>query len=322
MNASSTLGVVLLNLGAPEGETDIPGYIRRMLSDPDVMPLRWPVRPLVAGMIARRRSGTVAGHYRAIGGRSPLCAQTLSQAQALERELGPGFAVQFAMRHSTPDARRAMSDLASAGVSRVVALPGYPQWTRSTSGSALRDLERAGRRLGVQVRCAPSFPDAPGYIDALAASTLPLLTVGCHLLITAHGIPLRALEGGDPYLAEVSRTVAAVEKRMPPGTRCSLAFQSRVGRMPWTGPNLAEEVGRLAGEGVRSLVVLPISFVAENLETLYELDIELAAHARECGIPDFKRVPAPGCQAAFIAELARIARTTAREAGWEDCHGD
>jgi ferrochelatase len=320
--SASALGVVLLNLGAPESENDIPGYIRRLLSDRDVMPLPWPVRPLVAGMIARKRSGNVADHYRAIGGTSPLRAQTASQAEALGRALGRGFAVRFAMRHSAPRALQALSGLASAGVSRVVALPAYPQWTKSTSGSALRDLERAGRGIGVQVLRASSFPDAPGYIDALAAAALPLLTAGCHLLITAHGVPLRALEGGDPYLAEVSRTVAAVEKRMPPGTRCSLAFQSRVGRMPWTGPSLTEEVERLAGAGVRALVVLPISFVAENLETLYELDIELAAHARERGIPDFRRVPAPGCQPAFIAELARIARRAARETGGEDCHED
>jgi protoporphyrin/coproporphyrin ferrochelatase len=318
VSAPSTLGVVFFNLGAPESQNDVPAYIRRLLSDADVMPLPWPVRGLVAATIARKRSGVVADHYRAIGGRSPLCAQTQSQVKALGSELGGGFAVRYAMRHSAPSAFQALSDLAAAGVSRVVGLAAYPQWTRSTSGSALRELDRAGRRIGVRVRRAPSFPDAPGYIDALAASVLPLLSAGCHLLVTAHGLPLRAIEGGDPYLGEVSRTVAALKKRLPLGIRCSLAFQSRVGRMPWTGPSLTEEVKRLAGEGVRALVVMPISFVSENLETLYELDIELAAHARECGIAEFSRVPAPGCQPAFIAELARIVRRAAQEAGWED----
>ncbi len=318
MSAQSVLGVVLLNLGAPQSREDVPGYIRRLLSDADVMPLPWPVRGLVAGMIARRRSEAVAEHYRAIGGRSPLHAQTLGQAQALGAALGPGYAVRFAMRHSAPGALEALSHLASAGAGRVVALPAYPQWTRSTSGSALRDLDRAGRRTGVCVRHAPSFPDAPGYIDALAASVLPLLSPGSHLLVTAHGLPLRAVEGDDPYLEEVARTVAALRGRLPPGTPCSLAFQSRVGSMPWTGPSLEEEVQRLAGDGARSLVVLPISFVSENLETLYELDIELAAHAQRCGITQFARAPAPGCQPAFIAELARIVRRTAQSAGWED----
>ena len=315
---SAPLGVVLLNLGAPESQEDIPGYIRRLLSDADVMPLPWPMRGFVAGMIARTRSEAAAEHYRAIGGRSPLCAQTLSQAEALGTALGCGFAVRFAMRHSAPNALQALSHLASAGVSRIVALAAYPQWTRSTSGSALRELDRVGHRLGVQVRHAPSFPDAPGYIDALAAAALPLLSAGCHLLVTAHGLPLRAMDKSDPYLDEVSRTVAALGERLPPGTRCSLAFQSRVGRMQWTGPSLSDEVKRLAGEGVRALVALPISFVSENLETLYELDIELAAHARKCGIASFSRAPVPGCRPAFIAELARIVRSAAQEAGWED----
>jgi protoporphyrin/coproporphyrin ferrochelatase len=318
MTAAATIGVVLLNLGAPESERDIPAYIRRLLSDEDVMPLRWPVRGLVAGLIAGKRSQSVAEHYRAIGGGSPLRAQTLGQAEALGRTLGHSFAVRFAMRHSAPCAAQALAELSAAGVSRVVALPAYPQWTRSTSGSALRDIDRAARRVDIRVQHAPSFPDATGYIDALAALTLPLLTDGCHLLITAHGVPLRVIEGGDPYLAEVSRTVAALEKRLPPGVPRSLAFQSRVGRMAWTGPSLGAEVERLAGEGTRSLVVLPISFACENLETLFELDIELAARARKCGIAEITRVPAPGCQPAFMAELARIVHDTAREAGWED----
>jgi protoporphyrin/coproporphyrin ferrochelatase len=319
---SAPLGVVLFNLGAPGSLEDVPGYIRRLLSDADVMPLPWPVRGLVAALIARARSKDVAEHYRAIGGKSPLCAQTLSQAEALGSALGCGYAVRFAMRHSAPNAFQALSHLASAGVSRVVALAAYPQWTRSTSGSAIRELGRAGRRVGVQVRHAPSFPDAPGYIDALAAAALPLLSAGCHLLVTAHGLPLRAIDGGDPYLGEVSRTFAALQKRLPPGTRCSLAFQSRVGRMAWTGPSLENEVKRLAREGARALVVLPISFVSENLETLYELDIEIAAHARECGVNEFSRVSVPGCQPAFIAELARIVHSTAQEAGWKDRYGN
>ena len=318
MTTAPAIGVVLLNLGAPESQRDIPAYIRRLLSDEDVMPLPWPVRGLVAGRIARKRSRSVADHYRAIGGSSPLPAQTMGQAEALGSALGRRFAVRFAMRHSAPCAAQVLAGLSAAGVNRVVALPAYPQWTRSTSGSALRDIDRAARRVGASVRHAPSFPDAAGYIDALAALTLPLLTDGCHLLITAHGLPLRVIEGGDPYLADVSRTVAALGERLPPGTPRSLAFQSRVGRMAWTGPSLGAEVERLAREGTRSLVVLPISFACENLETLYELDIELAAWARKCGIADMTRVPAPGCQPAFIAELARTVHDTARGAGWED----
>jgi ferrochelatase len=317
VSGASPLGVALLNLGAPESESRIPAYLRGLLSDPSVMPLPWPARPLAARLIARRRAGTVARHYRAIGGRSPLFSQTRSQVEALRAALGGEAVVRYIFRHSAPRAAEVLSAMADAGVRRVVAVPAYPQWTRSTSGSAAADLQRAARRAGVQVRCAGSFPDAPGYIEALACLTLPHLSASAWLLLSAHGLPMRTIRGGDPYLQEVGRTVDALARRLPAGTRYSLAFQSRVGPMAWTGPALGTELLRLGRSGVRALVVAPISFVCENLETVYELDIELAALARECGITTFCRVPAPGCHPAFISEIARLVRRTAREAGWE-----
>jgi len=313
----SPLGVALLNLGAPESEAGIPSYLQGLLSDPSVMPLPWPARPLAARLIARQRAGITASHYRAIGGRSPLCSQTRGQVEALRAALGDHVVVRYVFRHSAPRAAPVLSAMADAGVRRVVAVPAYPQWTRSTSGSAAADLDRAGRRAGVQVRCTSSFPDAPGYIEALAALILPHLSTSAHLLLSAHGLPKRTIRRGDPYLDEVGRTVAALSRRLPAGTRYSLAFQSRVGPMAWTGPALGAEVSRLARGGVRTLVVAPISFVCENLETVYELDVELAALARECGITTFRRVPAPACHPAFISEIARLVRRTAGEAGWE-----
>jgi len=322
MTAPALYAAVLLNLGAPDGEEHIQAYIRRLLSDRQVMPLPWPARPLAARLIAGRRACVVAEHYRAIGGRSPLGAQTRAQAEALRAALGGSVPVRYAFTHSTPRAGQVLPGMAKAGLRRVVAVPAYPQAARATSGSALRDLTRAAGRAGVQVRCVPSFPDAPGYIEALADMALPLLSPGAHLVFSAHGLPARAVRRGDRYLEEVARTVSALARRLPEGTRHSLAFQSRVGPMEWTGPNLADEVARLAGEGVRSLVVAPISFVCENLETLYELDIELAAHAAGCGITAFARAPAPGCHPAFIREIARLVRREARDAGWEAADGD
>jgi len=318
---SPAVGVTLLNLGAPESEPAIPGYIRGLLSDRRVMPLPWPARPLVARLIARRRAGSVARHYRAIGGRSPLFVRTREQVEALQVALGSGFAVRYAFRHSAPRAAPVMEAMAAAGVRRVVAVPTYPQWTRSTSGSALADLDRAAHRVGVEVRCVSSFPDAPGYVDALAALTLPFLSKSTHVLLTAHGLPMRTIRQGDPYLDEVTRTVRALAGRLPVGTCHTLAFQSRVTSMAWTGPALKSELARLAREGVRSVVVAPISFACENLETVYELDIELAAFARACGITAFRRVPAPGCHPAFIAEIARLVRSAAAQAGWEASDG-
>jgi ferrochelatase len=225
--------------------------------------------------------------------------------------------VRHAFRHSPPYAGDVLADVAAHGVRRIVAVPAYPQAARSTRGSAVRDILRAGRRARVLVCIAPSFPDGPGYIQALIDLAGPLLHAGSHLVMSAHGIPRRAVRKGDTYLEEVARTERAFVERLPPGISHSLAYQSRVGPMAWTGPILRDEVGRLAREGVSRLVVAPLSFVCENLETIYELDFELAAHARECGIA-FARVPTPGCHPAFISEMARLARRAARDAGWED----
>lgn len=316
MTGVPAYGVVLLNLGAPEDARRIPEFIRRMLCDPDVMPLPWPMRHVLAGSIARRRAGPAALHYRLIGGQSPLAPQTRVQVEALQSTLGPTVLVRHAFRHSSPFAGDVLSQMAAQGVRRVVALPAYPQAARSTRGSAVRDILRAGRRTRMQVRVAPSFPEGPGYIEALADLARPLLSADSHLVVSAHGVPLRGREKSDPYLEEVALTEKALLRRLPTGTRHSLAFQSRVGRMQWTEPSLQDEVARLAGEGVRAIVVAPISFVCENLETTYELDIELAAYAREHGLA-FARVPTPGRHPAFISELARIARGVAHEARWE-----
>lgn len=315
------LGVVLLNLGGPENEAQVQDFLRRLLSDPDVVDLAWPLRQGLARWVARRRSKRVVEHYRLIGGRSPLAAQTRSQVEALRASLGDGFMVRFAFRHSSPFADPVVAGLAEAGVRRLVALPAYPQWSRSTSGSAVRDLQRAAQSHGVEVCQARSYPDAAGYIEALAAATEPLLLDGAHLIVSAHGLPMRLIRKGDPYLDEVRRTFAALQARLPAATSAWLAFQSRLGPVAWTGPYLTDEIARLAEAGVRNLVVTPVSFVAENLETLYELDHEVADWARQCGIQEYRRAPVPGCHPAFIGELAGLVRATVREADWEVSHG-
>ena len=199
----------------------------------------------------------------------------------------------------------------------VTSLPAYPQWSQTTSGSAVRDLGRAARLHGIQVRQAPSFPDEEGFIVALRELIQPYLADCEHLIISAHGLPERIVRKGDQYVNEVCRTAQALAGELPEGLSWSLAFQSRLGRMEWTRPYLADEIRRLGEAGVRSLAVVPVSFACENLETLYELDIETAELARSCGITRYRRVPAPGCHRAFIHGLAQVARRTSRESGWE-----
>ena len=316
------IGVVLLNLGGPESEEEIPLFLRRLLSDPDVVPIPWPIRPLLARVIAHQRKDRVVHHYRAIGGKSPIGEQTRAQVQAIQARLGNGYLVRHVFRHSAPWARDVVRELSNLEVRRLIALPAYPQWSRSTTGSALADLEQAAKGCSLAVRAVRSYPAAPGWIEALRSLLFPLLEDGTHVIFSAHGLPARSIRRGDPYVGEVQETAAALAALLPRGTGHSLAFQSRLGPVEWTRPYLTDELCRLGTAGCRAVVVVPVSFVCENLETRYELDSETAEWARQCGISSYHRVPTPGCHPAFIEELALQVQRTTREAGWEKKHGE
>ena len=315
------IGVIVLNLGTAETPDELPGYIRRLLSDPDVVPLPWPLRQIIGLVAAARRAGPVAEHYRAIGGRSPLHAETRRQIEALRADLGHGWTVRFAFRHSTPYAGAVLDGLRETGTRRLVALPAYPQYSQATTGSGMKVLEREARQRGMELVAVRSYPEAPGYLEALGNATARLVEPGDYVLYSAHGLPQRMVDQGDPYVGEVERTVRAAAARLPAGTPHSLAYQSRVGRMKWTGPYLRDELNRLGREGVESLVIVPVSFVCENLEALYELDLEHGELARAAGIARYRRAPVPGDSPCFIRELAGLCRGQARQAGWEQAHG-
>jgi protoporphyrin/coproporphyrin ferrochelatase len=321
LSNDSKTGVVLLNLGGPESLEAIHDFLVNMLSDPDLVPIPWPMRPLLARRIAKRRSAVVAEHYRAIGGKSPIREQSEAQVAALAKQLGRGFAVKYAFRHSPPDTARVVRELAAQGVKQIVALPAYPHWSQTTTGSALKDIKKACRPHSLDLQATPSFPDGPGYIRALAEEACDLVEENTHVLVSAHGLPQRIVNKGDPYVTEVERTFAALKAQLPEGTACSLAFQSRLGPVEWTRPYLTDEISRLAAAGTSSLLVVPVSFVCENLETLYELDLETAQLAKENGITTFRRAAAPGTHPAFIDELTRLVRRAVKQAGWETTNG-
>lgn len=313
---SPLTGIVLLNMGGPDSLSAIRPFLARLFSDRELirLPLAPLTQPLFAWIVSKVRARKVRIYYEEIGGGSPIAMLTERQRAALEgalRETGGNFRVYVGMRYWHPLAKHAVLEMKEDGVENGIALPLYPQYCRATTGSSLSDLKAWMRWAGAGFPLAEvkSWPDHPGYIEALFRETAETLgdapTAGTHILFSAHGIPKSFIEEGDPYQAEVERTVAAVMARFPEIPH-SISYQSRLGRVEWLKPDTAEEVARLGREGVRRLVVVPVSFVSDHIETLHELDIRLKETASEAGIAAFLRVPALNDSPAFIRSLRDI----------------
>ncbi len=311
MAGRGTVGVALMGMGGPEGLEAVQPFLESLFSDPAILPVPSFVRPRLARFIAGRRAPASRERYRLMGGASPIHGYTQAQVEALSRHLGAGFEVRHVFRYTEPRASTVMEDLAARGVERVVAVASYPQRSFTTSDSSLADLEAASRARGIHVAAVPSYPDDAGFIRALSDATSEVLHQArgdAHVVMVAHAVPRRSVRRGDPYVSEVHRTARALARSLPRRVRWDVAFQSRVGPVGWVGPSLEETLGRLGAAGVTSVVIVPVSFTSEHLETLVELDLEARETAAIAGIGDFHRVPAPGMHGAFIEMLARLVR--------------
>ncbi|MBI5343187.1 MAG: ferrochelatase [Deltaproteobacteria bacterium] len=324
MPASSPLtGIVLLNMGGPASPSAVRPFLARLFSDRDLirLPLAPLAQPLFAWIVSGVRARKVRRYYEEIGGGSPIGTLTELQRAALEaalRATGGNFKVYVGMRYWYPLSKHAALEMKEDGVARAIALPLYPQYFAATTGSSFKDLAAWMRWAGAAfpVREVRSYPDHPGYIAALSEKIGETLDGtapgGRHLLFSAHGIPKSFADEGDPYPAEVERTVAAAMRNFP-GVPHSISYQSRTGRAQWLAPDTFAEVPRLAREGIRTLVVVPVSFVSDHIETLHELDIRLKRTAEEAGIETFLRVPALNDSPAFIGALKEIVLSAAAE---------
>ncbi len=310
-------GVVLLNMGGAATSADVQPFLEALFSDPAIiqLPLGFLYQKVFARMVSKRRAPKVAPHYEAIGG-SPILAQTQEQAVALEALLG--CPVEIAMRYSTPRADMAVQALKRRGVKQILALPLYPQYSRTTTASSLDDLRREATEQGLAMTEVHSYPTDPAFLHALkqrfddAVNGVEDLSK-TRVLMVAHSIPVKYLEQGDPYLSEVQQTAKAFQSMLPQTESVVLCFQSRVGPVTWQGPFIPDEIRRAAHEGIKTVVVVPISFVSEHLETLYELDIELAEEAGKAGISQFIRVKTVRDEPHFMEGLAKLVRMTMRE---------
>lgn len=324
--------VVLFNLGGPDSPEAVKGFLTNLFSDPAIIRLPWPLRPLLARFIASRRTPVAQKIYAELGGSSPLLPETRKQAAALEQALAESstdWRVFVAMRYWHPFAGDVAHEVAAWKPDRIVLLPLYPQFSTATTQSSLVDWQRAAGKAGLDVPASSlcCYPDEAGFVGGYAALLRKAVDEARaasgqepRILFSAHGLPKRIVtQGGDPYAWQIERGAAAiaVAAGLAPGS-WRVCYQSRVGRLEWLGPYAEAEI-RQAGADRVPLVVLPIAFVSEHSETLVELDRDYARLARESGVPAYVRVPALGDHPAFIAGLAGLVRAATGRTNAQPC---
>ena len=311
------LGIVLFNLGGPDGQEAVEPFLRNLFSDPAIISLPGILRLPLARFIARRRAPVAQKIYAHIGGRSPILEETQAQARALEAALNrPGLEVKavVAMRCWHPFSDEAAGTLKHFAAEHIVLLPLYPQFSTSTSASSFKDWDRAAGKSGAGIAHNTRLLLSGQYgvhrggwrEEFKAAMENPLSGVSYRLLFSAHGLPKRIIERGDPYQWQVEKTARALVDALGiTDLDWGVCYQSRVGPLKWLEPSTDAEIRR-AGQDGKGVIVVPIAFVSEHSETLVELDIEYGKLAREAGVPDYRRAATVGADPAFIAGLSGL----------------
>ena len=313
-------GVLLLNLGGPEQLEDVRPFLFNLFADPEIirLPFPWLQKPL-AWLISTSRASKSQENYKEIGGGSPLRRITEEQGTALKeylQKLGRDVKIYIGMRYWYPFTEEAVAQIKQDGIEELVILPLYPQFSISTSGSSFRLLDKLWQDdpalQKIDYTLIPSWYNSPGYVQAMAdliVQTLDKLPNpdGGHIFFSAHGVPVSYVEeAGDPYQKEMEHCVDLIMQAVNRPNDFTLAYQSRVGPVEWLQPYTEDAIEELAEKGIDDLVVVPISFVSEHIETLQEIDIEYRELAEESGIKGFHRVPALNTYPVFIEDMGNM----------------
>ncbi len=307
-------GVLLLNLGGPDSLEAVEPYLVNLFSDPFLirLPLRGFLRRWFARWAARRRAPHVRELYREIGGRSPILPLTEAQCRRLEEELGQGYRCYVAFSAWTPYIREAVAQARADGCARLVGLSLFPQWCSATTASVFHDLRKAVSGA-LPLFEVDRYPRDPLYLEALAATVREALLrfaepEKVHVLFSAHGVPQSIIRKGDPYEREIHQTVEGVGALLPPAQPWSLSYQSKVGPVKWLEPATLDHIPALARQGVRRVLVVPVAFVSDHIETLHEQRILLRGVAMAAGIEQYEVANALNDSRLFARALARLVR--------------
>jgi len=318
--------VVLFNLGGPDDLESVEPFLVKLFSDREIieLPFGAALQPAFARLIAKLRGPSVRRNYARIGGGSPQLRITLAQAAALETRLNygvagrAGYRVFVAMRYSRPDCADTLQAIAAAGIRRIVTLTLFPHYSKATTGSSRREFDRviggpAWNAHGFEVTHIDRYAADDGYLDAMAARVTEAWERipagrrnGTVLLFSAHGLPQKFIDEGDPYVEDIEATRRGILDRVRLPCRNVLAYQSRTGPVKWIGPGTEEMLETLGREGVTDVLVVPLSFVSDHIETLYEVDLLFGEAAAKAGITGYSRTDALNTSPAFIAALSTL----------------
>jgi ferrochelatase len=316
---SRRIGVVLFQLGGPDSIDAVEPFLYNLFSDPDIIdfPLASIARRPLARLISKSRARHVGHHYAEIGGRSPILDLTLQQAAALERELRTTFdaRVVVAMRYWHPFTNEAIAKLQEHQPTELVLLPLYPQYSKTTTGSSLNEWNHVFRPSGTwnpRVHIVREYHEDSDFVASVVAAVNRSLVDFQHpqedldFVFSAHSLPVAVIQAGDPYQRQIEHTSDLVwQVGGWPGRR-HLCYQSKVGTAKWLSPSMWETVERLAANGARHVLVVPISFVSDHVETLHEIAIEHREQAARLGIADFRLMAGLNDSPLFIAALAKL----------------
>ncbi len=325
------IGVILLNMGGPDSLDAIQPFLYNLFSDHDIIQIPKIIQKPVAYLISKIRSKKTKKYYEIMGGKSPQKEQTQLQGQALQKALGEKYKVVVAMRYWHPFTEEALNDMFKEKIEKIILLPLYPHYSRTTTGSSFNEFDRKIKKSikpgkyfvlstlkgqkspyyyssNIEIKKINCYFDNKDYITAMVEnikSHLPSDYKNYYFLFSAHSLPEKIILDGDPYKNQTETTVKRIMDNFP-GTRYSLAYQSKVGPVKWLEPFTENEIKRLANEGIKKVVVIPVSFVSEHSETLYELDYLYGKLAKDLGIESYIRIPTLKTHPLFIDTLKNI----------------
>ncbi len=317
---SEKVGIVLLNLGGPDSLEAVEPFLYNLFCDPDIInfPGSFLVRNWLAKLISSKRHPRIQEQYKQIGGKSPLKDFTLGQAKLLEEKLNKKFPARVfaAMRYWHPFTEEALDELEKEGIKKVILLPLYPQFSKATTESSVKEWKKHLKLRGSNIdwTLVEHYYDFPPYIDACVERVNQGLEKfpadirdGVDILFSAHGTPMKLVREGDPYSGHICETVTAVMKAGAWKNTHHLCFQSKVGPQKWLTPSTPTTINELAKKGSKDMLVVPIAFASDHLETLYEVGIEFRHMAKEAGVDQFEVTEGLNYSEKFIDALAQLA---------------